>query len=315
MLVNLWERAAAHAERQAGAVSLGQLARAGVSERTRRAWLRQERIAGTAARTVFRFPGAERGWRQDLWIALLAGPKGTVASHLSAAAVRGLLPPPDLPHVSVLRSASGKFRGARVHRATVTAPDRCHFNGMATTGVARTIVDCARLLDQATLDGLVDAAIGRGLTNYRKIMGSWRRAGSVQGAARLTAALAPYAGGADPGSEKEAHLLRILHGWGLPAPTTQYVIRDENGRFLGKVDFGWGPWRFGLEYHGDEFHPPRAWGRDGRRKAGIERMQWRIEVSDRGDFRPSATRLRKLLVELLTGPTFDAGTQVRDRAA
>jgi len=198
-----------------------------------------------------------------------------------------------------------------VHRAVVTAADRCWFDRKPVTGVARTIIDCAVLLDQEALDGLVDAAIGRGLTNYRKIRAAWERAGPVRGADRLKAALAPYTGGAEPGSEKEAHVLRVFSRWGLPAPVTQYKIRDENGRFLAKVDFAWPPWRFGLEYYGDEFHAPRAWARDDRRVAGIERMRWRIEESDRGDLRPSATRLRKMLLFVLLQPPLHA----QDRAA
>jgi hypothetical protein len=151
----------------------------------------------------------------------------------------------------------------------------------------------------------VDAATGRGLTTYRKIRAAWTRAGPVRGAARLTAALAPYTGGAEPRSEKEAHVLRVLHGWGLPAPVTQYVIRDENGRFLAKVDFAWPAWRFGLEYLGDEPHSPRAWARDDRRLARIEAIAWRIEESDRFDLRPSATRLRAPLTTVLgQAPSF-----------
>jgi hypothetical protein len=306
MLISLVERVAAVAERQAGAVAIHQFRKAGASDRLRRVWLRQERIRRTDARGVFVMPGAERGWRQNLWVAVLAGPSGTVASHLSAAAIRGLLSPPDTPHVTLPRTASGRFGFAVAHRATVTAPDRCRFNGVAVTGMARTVVDCAVLLDQAALDALVDAAIGRGLTNYRKIRAAWDRAGPVRGADRLTSALAPYTGGAEPKSEKEAHVLRVLHRWGLPAPETQYVIRDENGRFLAKVDFAWSPWRVGFEYYGDEFHPPRAWAKDDRRVAKIEKMQWRIEESDRGDVRPSATRLRNLLFRLLTAPPLES---------
>jgi hypothetical protein len=168
--------------------------------------------------------------------------------------------------------------------------------------VARTIVDCAVLIDQPTLDGLVDAAIGWGLTNYRKILAAWSRAGPVRAADRLKAALAPYTGGAEPRSEKEAHVLRVFSNWGLPSPVTQYKICDKDGRFLAKVDFAWPAWRFGLEYLGDEFHPPRAWARDDRRLARIKAVEWRIEESDRFDLRPSATRLRALLTEVLSQP-------------
>jgi hypothetical protein len=131
--------------------------------------------------------------------------------------------------------------------------------------MARTIVDCAGVLNQDALDGLVDCAIGRGLTNYRKIRAAWDRAGAVRGGALLRAALDPYMGGAAPGSEKEAHILRVFHRWGLPMPVTQYKIRNENGRLLAKVDFGWPGWRFGLEYYGDEFHTPRRLTRSTRR--------------------------------------------------
>ena len=280
-------------------MALKQLGRAGLSERQARAWVRHERLRRTAARRVFTMPGTEPTWRQSLWVAILAGPKATVASHLSAAALRGLLPPPDVPHVTVPRTASGRFGGAVVHHATVEAADRCRFNRVPVTDVARTIIDCAVLLDQPTLDGLVDAAIGRNLTSYRKIRAAWERAGPVRAADRLKAALAPYTGGAEPRSEKEAHVLRVIHGWGLPPPVTQYVIRDENGRFLAKVDFAWPAWRFGLEYLGDEFHSPRTWKRDDRRLARIEAVAWRIEESDRFDLRPSSTRLRALLTDVL----------------
>jgi hypothetical protein len=296
------DRVAKVAERQEGAVSTKQLAQVGLSEREARVWLRQERLRRTAARGVFRMPGAEPTWRQSLWVAILAGPKTTVASHLSAAALRGLLPPPAVPHVIVPRGTSGRFSGAVVHHATVASADRCRFDRVPTTGVARTIVDCAVLVDQRTLDGLVDAAIGRNLTTFRRIQAAWDRAGPVRGADRLAAALAPYAGGAHPCSEKEAHVLRLFEQWSLPAPVTQYVIRDQDGRFLAKVDFAWPPWRLGLEYLGDEFHPPRAWARDDRRLARIEAVAWRIEEADRFDLRPSAHRLRTLLTALLGQP-------------
>src|SRR5262245_66611497 len=96
-------------------------------------------------------PGAERTWKQALWVAILAGPKGTVASHLSAASLWGLLPPPAMAHVTVPRCASGRFRGAVVHHANVDSPDRCRFLRFPVTTLARTIVDCTALLDPAAL--------------------------------------------------------------------------------------------------------------------------------------------------------------------
>jgi hypothetical protein len=163
-------------------------------------------------------------------------------------------------------------------------------------------VDCAAVLDQEALNSVVDSAIGRGLTTLARIHAAHARAGRVRGGRLLVEALAPYTGGIPPGSVKEAHILRLFRRWGLPAPECQYVIRDAEGRFIAKVDFGWPRWRFGLEYDGDEFHPPRAWRRDDERQARIEAVAWRLERADRYDLRPSATRLRSLLTTVLSEP-------------
>ena len=80
------------------------------------------------------------------------------------------------------------------------------------------------------------------------------------------------------------------------------MLRDEQGRFIARLDFAWVPWRFGLEYDGDEFHSPRRRTHDDRRQASIERLGGRIERADRGDLRPSASRLRALLTGVLLRP-------------
>lgn len=296
------QRVAAIAEKQRAAITGPQLQGAGLTRAEIGRWISSERILRTGTRNVFRMPGADQSWKQALWVAILGGPKRTVASHLSAASIWGLLPPPELPHVTVPRTASGRLPNAVVHHATVDSADHCRFQRFPVTTVARTIVDCAGLLDQSALDAMVDAAIGRGLCRYRQIRAAHKRAGRVRGGNRLAAALAPYAGGARPRSEKEAHVLRLFHNWGLPPPETQYVIRDERGRFLARVDFGWVPWRFGLEYDGDEFHPPRRWAHDDRRQARVERMGWRLERADRFDTRPCSLRLRSLLTNVLLQP-------------
>jgi hypothetical protein len=302
MLGNLLDEVAAIADRQCGAFSLRQTRKIGATERHVRAWIRWERILPTAARTVFRLPGAETSWRQDLWIAVLAGPSGTVVSHASAAALRGLVLPPPHPHVTVPRGSSGRFCGAVVHHATVPSADRCRFGGLWITGVARTVVDCAGLFEQQALNDLVDAAIGRNLTSYRRVRAAWDRAGRIRGGRLLEAAIEPFSANVRLDSEKEALALRRFKEWGVPLPVCQYKIRDAKGRFLGRVDFAWPERRFGLEYLGDEPHAPRWWGDDERRLRAMESgVGWRFELADRFDMRPSSTRLRDLLLGVLGG--------------
>jgi len=202
----------------------------------------------------------------------------------------------------VPRSASGQFGGTVVHHAQVGAPDRARADGIEATGVGRTLVDCAAVLGQPALNSLVDAAFGKGLCAYGRVMEAWRRAGRLRGGALLTAALAPYTGGAEPGSVKAAHVLRRIYDWGLPMPLCEYVIRDAHGGFVAQVDFIWLPWWLILEYDGDEFHGPRRWAVDDAVQAELEGLGYRVERADRFDLRPSSTRLHHRLSSVLSRP-------------
>lgn len=87
---------------------------------------------------------------------------------------------------------------------------------------------------------------------------------------------------------------------GVADALCEYEIRDEDGTFLGTVDFAWPDDLAGLEYDGDSFHSPRRWAADDRRQDRIETIGWRIERADRNDLRPSSDRLRLILESRLT---------------
>jgi hypothetical protein len=134
------------------------------------------------------------------------------------------------------------------------------------------------------------------------VIEAWRRAGRVRGGSLLEAALAPYSGGAEPGSVKAAHVLRRIYDWGLPMPSCEHKINDAHGEFLALVDFIWLPWWLILEYDGDGFHGPRRWGRDDRVQGELEGLGFRVERADRFDLRPSSTRLYDRLSSVLLHP-------------
>jgi hypothetical protein len=290
------------AESQAGAIANRQLRAEGLTAKEVKGLLRRRVLRTTPARGVYRVAGAERSWKQDLWVALLAGPEGTLASHLSAAALRGLLAPPAIPHVTVPRWANGGFGGAVVHHARIDPADRCRYEGIEATTIGRTIVDCAAILRQSGLNSLVDAAIGKRLCCYQGVMDAWERAGRVRGGSLLKEALAPYSGGAEPGSVKAAHVLRRIYDWDLPMPLCEKRIYDSHGGFVAKVDFIWDPWWLILEYDGDEHHGPRRWGIDDHTQAELEGIGYRVERADRFDLRPSSTRLYDRLSSVLLQP-------------
>jgi len=293
------------AERQAGAIASRQLRAIGMSRKDVEVRLRRGSLQTTPARGVYRVAGAERNWRQKLWIAILAGPEGTLASHVSAAAVWGLVAPPSIPQVTVPRTASGRFGGAVVHHATIAPVDRTYTEGIETTDLARTVVDCAAVLHQKGLNDLVDAAFGKRLCKYDDVLTAWERAGHVRGGMRLEEALAPYSMGAEPGSVAAARVLRRICEWGFPLPLCEFEIRDEHGEWVATVDFFWPRSHFVLEYDGEEWHGPRRRRLDARRQAAVEALGLRVERTDSRDARPSSTRLFDLLKEVLGDPAVE----------
>jgi hypothetical protein len=296
------ERLAKIAESQAGVVANRQLRDAEVSSKDIKVRLRRGSLSPTSARGVYRVAGSERTWRQDLWVALLAGPEGSLASHVSAAALRGLVAAPSIAQVTVPRATSGRFKGAVVHYATISAIDRVRCDGIETTGLGRTLVDCAAVLTQKALNDLVDAAFGRRLCTYREVVAAWERAGHVRGGTRLREALAPYSTSAEPGSVGAAHVLRRIFEWGFPLPLCEYDIRDEHGEWVATGDFVWPASWFVLEYDGREGHGPRRVRIDARRQAAVEAIGFRVERTNRFDARPSSTRLFDLLCEVFGRP-------------
>lgn len=90
---------------------------------------------------------------------------GAVLSHASAAVLHGLpAPRGSLGRVHVTRPGrSGKCAGfLHVHRGIVDAEDVVRIEGMAVTGLARTIVDCSRWMGPMDGLALVDVALSRG---------------------------------------------------------------------------------------------------------------------------------------------------------
>jgi hypothetical protein len=294
------------AELQGAAVASRQLRALGMSHKDIKVRLRRGTLQATAARGVYRIGGSERSWRQDLWVALLAGPEGTLASHVSAAAVRGLMAAPSIPQVTVPRGTSGRFAGAVVHYARVESVDRVQVEGIETTSIPRTLVDCASVLNQKALNDLFDAAFGKRLCTYREVVAAWELAGRVRGGRRLEDALAPYATGAEPGSVAAAQVLRRICEWGFPMPLCEYDIRNEHGEWLATVDFFWQAWSFVLEYDGSKDHGPRRRRLDARRQAAVEATGLRVERTNRFDARPSSTRLFDLLSAVLGPPPVGA---------
>lgn len=262
------------AERQFGVFSREQAAAAGLSERsmTRRVttgrWV--EVLPG-----VYRVPGATRTGRQRAMAAVLWGGSESAISHTTAGrllrldAVRF-----DAVHLSLPATVGRRAEDLRLHRMTVPTKDAVVVDGIRCTPATRTIIDCASLIDDETLEDAFEQARRIGLTSVAALS---RRAGELCGRGRpgspRVRGLLPAQSPADRALESrlEVKLARLLRASSLPPPKRQFPV----GRF--RLDFAWPRLRVGCECDGFEHHGSRlAWKRDRTRLAAIEAAKWRI---------------------------------------
>lgn len=295
------QRADELASRQHGAISHAQAVEVGLTERQIKGRIRSGRWR-RATRGVYCVTGSLRTWRQETMVACLAGPHSTVASHLTAAALFRLVPPPSRPHVTVRRGAATRFQGATVHRGPLDRLDVSKIGQIPTTQPARTLVDCAALLTYDAFCDLVDDALCRRLTDVKALRAAAARAAQApgrKGLRQLERALEVWTPGPLPGSPAEMRLIRRLHQLGFPLPERQFVIRDERGQFVARVDLAWSNRRAAVEYLGARYHGPRKWAADDAREDRITALGWTVEVADKLDLRPGSTRLPAILADLL----------------
>jgi very-short-patch-repair endonuclease len=234
-------------------------------------------------------------WRRPLLAGLLWAGDAAVLSHRAAGSVLGLdgIPSPA-PELWALRARVP--RGVIVHRGVVEP------GAIATTGllrhttIVRTVVDLAAVLDDETLEIVIESALRRDRALepvLRLAAGGGRR-----GALRLGRVLDRRPAGAPPTeSELETRFLQVIRLVDLPPPRRQYrVVVD--GRHTARLDFCWPEAGLWVETDGRATHDnATAFYADRRRQNDlIARLDWRILRFGWSDVvdRPSSTARQTL---------------------
>lgn len=174
--------------------------------------------------------------------ALLTQRSGAVVSHQSAAILWGLPTPLSGPGRVMLTCGSGSgptrySRGVVVEVAGLPARDVENRHGLPITSLARTVADCLRHLPSADAIAIGDAALRLDPHVAECLHEVLLRCERWPGAARAAVAAAVLDG-------RRESPLESWSAWGftqsgLAVPEPQVVIRDADGRLVGRVDYWW----------------------------------------------------------------------------
>jgi very-short-patch-repair endonuclease len=210
--------------------------------------------------------GTPRVDRLGRWLAaVLACGEGAVLSHLSAAALFGLLAPMPGP-VDVLVPGGGSARrpGIRIHGTrSLPAAEVVRRRRVPCTSVERTLVDLA---DRPLIDRAVEQAFALRLLGRTRMADALRRANGKPGTKELRRLLTRLLEDFPlTRSELERRFLRLLAEAGLPAPL---VNRHRAGH---RVDFHWPEYGLVVETDGRATHDnPYAFHQDRARDLDLE---------------------------------------------
>ena len=166
--------------------------------------------------------------------------RGSVLSHASAAIVHGLpllgtVPIP--PTVTVPPNGTGDLVRASLHRATLDDRDVVVRDGVPVTSVARTLVDLGRSSSTASAVAVADAALHGGMVTGSELDAVVIRCWNWPGIRRAIRAIDLADGRAESPLESVSRL--VIRWLRLPQPVLQQSVGDENGRFVGRLDFYW----------------------------------------------------------------------------
>jgi len=268
------------AARQHGVIGHEQLARAGITRwgtqrRVAAGWLHRQHLG------VFAVGHPALTDRGRFAAAVLAGGRGAVLSHRSAAALWGLMPEDQAVDVTVPGRRCRGPRGLTVHAGRLRAQDVTRIDGIPVTSLARTLLDLAEVVSVEQLVACIDRTgnrlrpglVASMITEHRGRRGlkPLRQALLITRPQEILTR-----------SELERRALALIARTRLPAP-------EVNVRVYGyEVDLLWRPQRLIVELDGRRWHDtPTARERDSRRDAnlvcrgfGVMRLTWRQVVND-----------------------------------
>ena len=226
-----------------------------------------------------RLPATALDLRSRCRAHLLTLPPGAAFSHTTAGELQGLPLPASLAggpvHVTVpLGTRAPHRKGVIGHQRALGDDEVIRISGLTVTSLPRTFTDLAGLLGLEALIAVGDRMLWRGgpLTSRDELERAVERTGGMRGARRAHAALERLDDGAESPKETELRLLLLAAGLGPFA--SNFVLHDDRGAFVARVDLALPSLRIAIEYEGDHHRDREQFRRDMARRRRIEALGW-----------------------------------------
>lgn len=173
--------------------------------------------------------------------------------------------------VAPVRQQAGlTVRRERLHDDEIT-----QIAGIRVATPARAAFDLARHLPRDQAVPRLDALMNARPFSTEDVALLAKRYRGARGLQRLRTALPLVDGGAE--SPRETWLRLLFVDAGLPYPTTQYVVLDESGRYVRRLDMVWEEFRVGAEYDGEQHLTSRGqYVLDVQVSRVLQRLGWHV---------------------------------------
>lgn len=211
--------------------------------------------------------------RERIVGAMLASPDAVVTG-IAASAVHGAKWVDDCAPIELI-TTTRRQPGLIVRRETLHTDEVTTIAGIRVTTPARTAFDLARHLPRNKAVARLDALMNARPFSAEDISLIVKRHRGARGLRRLRVALPLVDGGAE--SPKETWLRLIFLDAGLPQPTTQYVVYDEGGSYVRRIDMCWEEFKVGAEYDGEQhLTNRRQYVLDVQVNRILQRLSWSV---------------------------------------
>lgn len=215
----------------------------------------------------------EPSLRERIAGAQLAAPNAVLTGVAASAMYGARWVDDDVP--LELITATRQQPGLIVRRETLHADEWWRMSGICVATPERTAFDLARHLPRVKAVERLDALARARPFDVEDVMLIAKSHPGVRGLRGLRVALPLVDGGAE--SPPETRLRLSFVDAGLPRPRTQYVVYDEDGSYVRRLDMCWEEFKVGAEYDGEQHLTHREqYALDVRVNRVLRRLDWHV---------------------------------------